>query len=146
MSKDGDRQVGVGTTGQASCLGADGNQIVAPGPALYPWDESRHDQKARKTYQRKAQKAHGDAHLRDAMIITGMTGKELGVAMGLSTAAVPAWLKDGNIPLWSVLAVEGLLTRHRKEDALFVVSLSHDQQDTVRTVLTGLGCKVAKIK
>tara|TARA_Y100000310_G_scaffold284225_1_gene306862 strand:- start:489 stop:902 length:414 start_codon:yes stop_codon:yes gene_type:complete len=137
MSKDGDRQVGVGTAGQDSCVST---------PINFPWDATRRDKGVKATYQRKAQKAPDDSHLRNAMEVTGLSDRELSVAMGLSDGTVVSWLKNGNIPLWSVLAVDGMLSKYQTEDALFAVALRHDQQDTVRAVLVGLGCKVARIK
>jgi hypothetical protein len=97
-------------------------------------------------YGRNALKAHDDSHLIKAMQVCGMNKKDLSLAMGLSVSAVPAWLKSGNIPLWSVLAAEGLMAKYRVDDPLLVVKLPHSQEATVRAVLNGLGCKVAKIK
>ena len=88
-----------------------------------------------------SKKAPGIGHITKALEEFSLTKAQLSNALGLSNSSVSYWLKEGEAPAWTCLAIECLMRRNKlvHEDHVLVCRVPADKAAAVDSFLNALG-------
>ena len=94
-------------------------------------------------------RAPSNDHIRKTLTFLEATPAQLAEVIGVASGTVSSWVSDkAAAPLWTTLACEALVRRHRKgakclatRHQLIVLYLDEERASSVTTVLDAMGVK-----
>ena len=84
----------------------------------------------------------------EATVQLGVNSSALAASLGYSAGAPTAWRLSGSIPKVAAIAIEGLLRRaklYREDHGTLIVKANNSKLESVKSVLTALGCTVVEL-
>ena len=71
---------------------------------------------------------------------------QLASTLGITTGTIQKWLKAGEMPRWTAVALEGLIRKNQGANGTFIVAnVDRDNLSVIKKFLDALGCRYSVV-